>query len=176
MTSARLVAQPPAGRRACTNIAPLDVPRFMAPFLDHWRPDLVLIAESELWPNMLVEAAHARGMPLALVNARLSAALVPAAGGASAHFIARCWPRSTCASRRAQDDAGRFLLLGAPRVQVVGNLKYDVPRAARRQRELAELRGQRRPRPVWVAASTHAGEEEIVAQAHLGFAPPIPIS
>src|SRR5437868_2572874 len=71
VTSARLLeTRLPA--RACHQFVPADLPNWTARFLDHWRPDLALWVESELWPN-LVFATHARGIPMVLVNARLSA-------------------------------------------------------------------------------------------------------
>jgi 3-deoxy-D-manno-octulosonic-acid transferase len=149
---------------AVHQFVPLDVPRFMARFLSHWRPDLVLIAESELWPNLLCEA-NARSIPIALVNARLSERSfrrwqrLPQVIGPLLQRIDLCLAQS-------RDDAARLLRLGAPRVQVAGNLKYDAPAPPVAAAELAALAGSIGPRPVWLAASTHPGEEEIALEVH----------
>ena len=107
--SARLLgARLPAG--AFHQYLPLDAPRFVARFLDHWRPDLALFAESEIWPNF-VGAVHARGAPLVLVNARISETSAErwrAAPGASApSFLAR----STSASRKTPKTPRGFWVL-----------------------------------------------------------------
>lgn len=149
---------------AVHQFVPLDVPRFIARFLDHWRPDLVLIAESELWPNLLCQVS-ARSIPIALVNARLSPrsfrrwSRLPRAVASLLRRIDLCLAQS-------QDDAARLLRLGAPRVQVAGNLKYDAPAPPVGACELAALTGCIGSRPVWLAASTHPGEEAITLEVH----------
>lgn len=152
----------PAG--AVHQYVPLDAPRWIGRFLDHWRPDLALVAESEIWPNTLI-ALHQRRIPLLLVNGRMSErsfrgwGRTPRTAEALLARIAICLAQT-------QDDAERFARLGAPRVSVSGNLKYDsdVPPADGQQ--LAHLRDIIGDRPVWVAASTHAGEDAIVARTH----------
>ncbi|WP_375454900.1 3-deoxy-D-manno-octulosonic acid transferase [uncultured Methylobacterium sp.] len=152
----------PAG--AVHQYVPLDAPRWVARFLGHWRPDLALAAESEIWPNVVM-ALDARATPLLLVSGRMSArsfagwARAPRSAGALFARIAVCLAQTL-------EDAERFARLGAPRVGVAGNLKYDaaVPPADREQLvSLGDLIGDR---PVWVAASTHPGEDAAVAQAH----------
>ena len=163
VTSASVVgARLPPG--AIHQYVPLDAPKYWTRFLDHWRPNLVLLAESELWPNM-IDAVERRGVPIALVNARLSDRSfrrwlkAPRAIGDLLAKVDLCLAQS-------QDDAGRLLHLGAPRVQVAGNLKYDVPPPPCDAEKLAEVSALIGSRPVWVAASTHAGEEDIAAQVH----------
>jgi 3-deoxy-D-manno-octulosonic-acid transferase len=171
VTSAGVIGQrlPPG---ALHQYIPLDVPRFMARFLDHWRPDIVFIAESEIWPNLFLEL-HRRDIPLVLVNARMSV-----------HSFRR-WqrlPRSAMALMEKTElclaqskvDAERFAQLGAPRVHVSGNLKYDVAPPPADPRTLADLKARVGGRPVWVAASTHAGEEQIVFAAHRRLLPHFP--
>lgn len=149
---------------AIHQFAPLDAPAFVSRFLDHWRPDVALFAESELWPNLLAETA-ARGASIALVNARLSARSaerwkkLPGAIGALLGFI-------DVTLAQTPEDAARFMDLGARRVLVTGNLKYDVPALPCDPLELANLKGVIGARPVWVAASTHDGEEDIAVAAH----------
>lgn len=156
------------GRRlpvgAVHQYVPLDAPRWIGRFLAHWRPDLALVAESEIWPNTLI-ALHERRIPLLLVNGRMSErsfrgwGRTPRTAEALLARIAICLAQT-------QDDAERFVRLGAPRVSVAGNLKYDseVPPADGQQ--LAHLRDIIGDRPVWVAASTHAGEDSFVARTH----------
>ncbi len=171
VASARILAERlPAG--AMHQFVPLDVPVFLRRFLDHWQPDLVLIAESELWPNML-EDVSSRGIPLALVNARLSERSFarwqkfPTLIGALLSRLDLCLAQS-------QDDGSRLHLLGAPRVQVAGNLKYDVPAPPVDPTLHAELSAAIGSRPVWLAASTHAGEDEFAAQVHASLLPAFP--
>ncbi|GAB6842214.1 3-deoxy-D-manno-octulosonic-acid transferase [Methylorubrum rhodinum] len=152
----------PAG--AVHQYMPLDAPRWVERFLKHWQPDLAIVAESEIWPNTVV-ALHERGIPLVLVNGRMSQrsfqgwARSPRTARALLSRIAVC----LCQTR---DDAERFARLGAPRISVVGNLKYDsaVPPADTQQ--LAYLRDMVGDRPVWVAASTHSGEDATIARVH----------
>lgn len=152
----------PAG--AVHQYMPLDAPRWVGRFLDHWRPDLALVAESEIWPNTVI-ALHERDIPLLLVNARMSErssrgwARSPRTAEALLARIAICLAQT-------DDDADRFRRLGAPRVSIAGNLKYDseVPQADAQQ--LVHLRDLIGDRPVWVAASTHPGEDAMAARAH----------
>jgi 3-deoxy-D-manno-octulosonic-acid transferase len=150
--------------RAQHQFVPADLPDWVARFLDHWRPDLALWVESELWPN-LVLATHARGIPMALVNARLSA-----------RSFARWqrWPGlikpmlgafSLCLAQD-EEQAGRFRRLGARGVGVVGDLKAAAAALPVDRRQLAALADRIKERPRWLAASTHAGEEEIAARVH----------
>ena len=144
---------------------PVDVPRFVGRFLDHWRPDLALFVESDLWPNMIIEASD-RGVPMVLVNGRLS------------EDSFRRWrrlPKSIAYLLQRLDlcltgtapDATRFGELGAPQVFTTGNLKLDVPAPPADPAALAALQDAIGDRPVIAAASTHAGEESSVLEAHV---------
>jgi 3-deoxy-D-manno-octulosonic-acid transferase len=163
VTSARILAErlPPG---AFHQFVPLDVPTYMRRFLDHWCPDLVLIAESEIWPNLLIEVSERR-IPLALVNARLSERSFrrwlkfPKLIGALLGRIDLCLAQS-------REDGARLMRLGAPHVQVAGNLKYDVPALPVDPARLAELAAIVGSRPIWLAASTHAGEEALIGEVH----------
>ena len=169
--SARLLgARLPAG--AFHQYLPLDAPRFVARFLDHWRPDLALFAESEIWPNF-VGAVHARGAPLVLVNARISETSAErwrAAPGVGAKLFGKI---DLCLAQDAE-NAARFLGLGARRAQVAGNLKFDVPAPPADPLKLAALQGALGARPVFAAVSTHPGEESLVLGAHLDLARDFP--
>jgi len=164
VSSARLIAERlPVG--AMHQYAPLDAPQFMRRFIAHWRPDLALVAESELWPNMIVEASRAE-TPIILVNARLSERSFARWKRRLPNFIGSLLARVDLALAQSQDDADRFSLLGAPRVECAGNLKFDAPAPPADLQELALLSGRIAGRRVWIAASTHEGEEAIVAEAH----------
>lgn len=143
---------------------PLDLPGAMRAFLDHWRPAALVLAESELWPNM-IHACFARGVPVSLVNARLSERSfarwrrAPSMARAMLDRIALC-------AAQSEDDARRFAGLGAHNLIVTGNLKHDGAPPPFDSLELARLRAAVGPRPVLVSASTHDGEDEIVVAAH----------
>lgn len=165
-----LRARLPAG--AAHQFLPLDAPQFVERFLEHWRPDIALFAESELWPNM-IRAIHARRVPLVLVNATISrrsaARWRRLPGGARTLFR----EIDLCLAQNAE-SAARYLGLGAPRVRVCGNLKFDVPPPPVGAGKLAEFNGAVGARPVWAAISTHAGEEEIAIDAHVSLAADVP--
>lgn len=163
LSSARVVGDrlPPD---AIHQFAPLDCPSFARRFLDHWRPDAAIFAESELWPNIILETQR-RGAPLFLVNARMSDRSVARwryAPGMAAALLGAF----ENVFAQGDQDAARFAALGAPRVTVAGNLKYDVAPPPAEPQALAQLTGAIGARPVWVAASTHEGEEEICLAAH----------
>lgn len=163
VTSAALLAtRLPAG--AMHQFVPLDARRFVRRFLAHWRPDALLLAESELWPNLILEASDAQ-IPVVLINARMSErslgrwARVP-------DFIGALLARIDLCLAQTQSDGDRLARLGAPRVTLGGNLKYDAPAPPVDRQELAELAGLTSGRQIWIAASTHEGEELIAGEAH----------
>ncbi|MGH6827651.1 MAG: 3-deoxy-D-manno-octulosonic acid transferase [Rhizomicrobium sp.] len=163
VTSARMmqVRLPPG---AIHQYVPLDTPKAVSRFLDHWRPAAGLFVESDLWPNLVLEA-RAHGVKLALVNARISER-------SAARW--RWAPRLAAALLRAfdlvlaQDEefAGRFERLGAPKVAVAGSLKADAPPLPCDQKELARMKEAIGRRPILLAAQTHPGEDETVLPAH----------
>ena len=163
VTSAGLLAQrlPPG---AMHQYAPLDSPFFLHRFLAHWRPDAALVAESELWPNMILEAKRA-ALPLAMVNGRMSQRSFNRWRRAPGFIGALLGCFDLCLAR-SDDDGERLLSLGAPAVLVAGDIKFDAPALPADRRELAELSGLISGRQVWIAASTHEGEELIAAKAH----------
>jgi 3-deoxy-D-manno-octulosonic-acid transferase len=150
--------------RARHQFAPVDLPRWIARFLDYWRPDLAIWVESELWPN-LVLTTHARGVPMVLLNGRLSA---------GSHARWRWLPgliRPVLGAFElclAQDDeqAERLRRLGAREVVAAGDLKTAAEALPVDGLQLGSLRRQIGRRPVWLAASTHPGEDEVVADVH----------
>jgi 3-deoxy-D-manno-octulosonic-acid transferase len=171
VTSARLMEQRlPA--RARHQFAPADVPQWVERFLDHWRPDLALWVESELWPN-LVLATHDRKIPMVLVNGRLST---------RSYRRWRRWPGlirpmllafDLCLAQDAR-QADSFRSLGARQVAVAGDLKMAAAALPFDHSELLRLRTLIGSRPAWLAASTHPGEDEIVAQVHRELVPKRP--
>ncbi len=163
MMQARL---PPATEfgGALHQFVPLDTPGAVRRFLNHWRPDAGLFVESDLWPNLVLDAA-ARGVRLALVNARIS------------ERSAWRWRLAKASSAAllgafdmvlAQDEtfAARFRMLGARQVQAVGSLKADAPPLPVDEAALAAMTAAIGARPVLLAAQTHPGEDETVLPAH----------
>jgi 3-deoxy-D-manno-octulosonic-acid transferase len=151
-------------KRALHQFVPLDTPGAVARFLDYWKPDAGLFVESDLWPNLIL-GAKARGVKLALVNARISARSAERWG----------WARRSVATLLAafdmvlaQDDEGaeRFRKLGARNVEVAGSLKADAPVLPVDEDALAQLRQAIGSRPVLLAAQTHPGEDETILPAH----------
>ncbi len=162
VASARLIEpRLPGGVRH--QFVPVDLPGAVERFLGHWRPDLAIWVESELWPN-LVLATQRRQIPMALVNARLSARsharwlAMPGLARRMLGGFALCL---------AQDEvqARRFRQLGAA-AESVGDLKSAAEELPADPAALAELRRAIGARPVWLAASTHAGEEDAAVAAH----------
>jgi 3-deoxy-D-manno-octulosonic-acid transferase len=152
----------PAG--AIHQFITLDAPRFVNRFLDHWRPDLALFVESDLWPNLIMISSE-RGVPLILVNGRLS----------EQSFRRWRWaPHTIAALLRCFDlclaqspvHAGRYRDLGAPRVSTTGNLKLDVPEPPAAPNALTELQSAVEGRTIIAGASTHAGEETALIEMH----------
>ena len=158
-----LVPRLPSG--VIHQFVPLDLPGAVGRFVAHWKPDLAVLAESELWPN-LVEALHRAAVPLALVNARMSARSARRWARAPG-FIGALLRRTALCLCQTEADAGRYRALGAGRVAVTGLLKYDVPAPAADAEALAAFTAAVGPRPLWVAASTHEGEEDALIEAHL---------
>ncbi len=151
---------------------PLDVPRWVARFLDHWRPDAAALVESEIWPN-LITACAARRIPLALVNARLSPS--SAANWARLPGLARTLFGSfDRVLAQSAADAARLNALGAPASSVTGNLKYAAPPLPAGPAELARLTTLLAARPAWLAASTHPGEDAPIRAVHERLAPHYP--
>ncbi|MFN8984676.1 MAG: 3-deoxy-D-manno-octulosonic acid transferase [Alphaproteobacteria bacterium] len=175
VTSARLLEQrlsPALAPRTQHRFLPLDVPRWVARFLAGWRPDLAVIVESELWPNMLA-AAEAKRVPMALINARMSARSAKTWSWAPG-FAQGLLGRFALILAQTEADAARFSALAGQEVPCWGNLKYAAPPLPADAAELARLSAAWAGRPVWLAASTHPGEDEIILAAHRLLAPAHP--
>lgn len=163
VTSARIAADRlPVG--AIHQFVPLDVDVNIDRFLDHWRPGAALFVESEIWPAT-VDRLRRRGIPLVLVNARMSER--SHRRWARLDGIARAlFGRLDGALAQNDGDAERLKDLGVGQTVVTGNLKFDGAALGHDPRELARLQGVIGQRPTWAAASTHPGEELMAAEAH----------
>ena len=162
ITSASVMAERlPQG--AIHQFAPIDTSAAARRFLDHWKPDAALFVDSEIWPNQLSEA-HARGAKLAIVNGRMSARSfagwrrIPRMAAAILSLFDICLAQDDATARRLRD-------LGAPLVEVTGSLKADAPPLPADENKLRALRQAIGARPVFLAASTHPGEDETILPA-----------
>lgn len=147
---------------------PYDLPFAVSRFLKRVRPRLAVIVETEIWPNLYF-ACGKRGIPMLIVNARLSERSLR--GYRPLNGIVRQALRSVrVIAAQSQTDAARYRLLGADptTILVSGNMKFDMPVPFDAANAGAHLREQwGRLRPVWIAGSTHEGEELPVLEAHL---------
>ena len=145
---------------------PYDLPGAVGRFLDHFKPALALIVETELWPNLLF-GCRDRGIPTHILNARLSARSLRGYR-VLAPLIRRALRTVQLVAAQSRDDARRFVALGAApeHVEVTGNLKFDMApvQADAFVQAFAAARGT--DTPVWIAASTHEGEEAAMLDAH----------
>ena len=163
VTSAHLLADRlPAG--VLHQYIPVDRPAWVRRFFDHWKPDLGLWAESDFWPNLLTEASH-RKLPLVLIQGRISPRSfdgwqrVPT-------FIRRLLSSFSLCLAQTETDARRLRQLGAHDVRCLGNLKLSVPPLPYDEAEAERLHGLTAHRKVWLASSTHAGEEAMAGRIH----------
>jgi len=163
VTSARILdARLPD--RAFHQYVPLDRATWVRRFLDHWRPDSVLWIESEFWPNMLLEIGR-RKIPAVLVNARISPKSF-AGWRRAPGTIRRLLGNFGLCLAQSQIDAERLSGLGATQVKCLGNLKFSSSPLPADDDALSMLNEIINGRPTWLAASTHPGEEPVIAAAH----------
>ncbi|MFN9281884.1 MAG: 3-deoxy-D-manno-octulosonic acid transferase [Betaproteobacteria bacterium] len=152
--------------RCLHQFAPIDTPATVRRFLDHWQPALALWCEMDLWP-VLVSHTRARGVPMALVNARVKRSALPGRLRMRAFYAALLAHYDRL---YAQDEASAQALkaLGAPadRVRVATTVKALARPLPCSADELSRLQASLRGRPVWLGASTHAGEEPLLLEAH----------
>ncbi|MCK7544763.1 lipid IV(A) 3-deoxy-D-manno-octulosonic acid transferase [Marinobacter bryozoorum] len=154
------------GDRVCYAYSPYDTPGAVKRFVRRIRPRALVIMETELWPNMIREVST-RQCPIFLVNARLSER------SANGYRRVGSWVRSMLnqidwIAAQADEDAARFRRLGARAgaVSVTGSIKFDVSIPEKVRQQSAVLRTELDGRPVWIAASTHEGEDEQLLEAH----------
>ncbi|WP_417492486.1 3-deoxy-D-manno-octulosonic acid transferase [Maricaulis sp.] len=163
MTSARLMAKrlPPVAKH---QYLPIDTGSAVRGFLDYWTPDLAVFAESELWPNLVIETA-ARDIPMALVNARMNDRSLANWNKRpdSARYLLGCFDWIGAADSRTRNGLEN---LTGKAITLAGNLKLEARAETADPKALAQIRDTIGDRPVWLAASTHPGEEAIVLHAH----------
>lgn len=162
VTSARLMqARLPHG--VIHQFAPIDTPQAARRFIRHWRPNFAFWVESEFWPNLIFETNASEAF-MGILNGRLSersfASWRRLPGFARA--MLRCFD---IAFAQTEADAARLMQLGARQAVCLGNLKFDAKPLPGNDSDLLSLQRLLAGRPVWLAASTHPGEEEIIAQA-----------
>ena len=165
VTSAEVIT-PQLPKSAVHQYAPADHPKAVKNFLDHWKPGLAIFAESELWPNMIMEA-KSRDIPMALINARMSAASIERwdkRGKKSGKALLDGFNLILAADKQTAD--GLSWLTGRE-IEGAGNLKDAAPALSVDKQELKAMKTAIGRRAVWAAASTHEGEEELIADAVL---------
>ncbi|HSK41677.1 MAG TPA: 3-deoxy-D-manno-octulosonic acid transferase, partial [Arenibaculum sp.] len=171
VTSASLMVQR-LPERAFHQYVPIDRMPWVRRFLDHWRPDFVLWTESEIWPNLLSEVRR-RGMPAALVNARISGRsyrnwrYFPGFAGSLLGAFGLCLAQT-------ETEAERLRRLGASDVRCLGNMKYSADPLPDGGSGTQPLRAAIAGRPAWLLASSHPGEEAIAAEVHRRLADSVP--
>ena len=145
---------------------PYDVPGSAGRFLDHFRPSLALILETELWPNLLF-GCRDRRIPVYILNARLSARSLKGYR-LLRPLVGRALRTVTCVAAQSREDARRFVVLGARQEQVcaLGNLKFDIHPPDPAPLLAAFHAHVPAGRVTWIAASTHEGEEQPVMDLH----------
>ena len=161
--SGRATGEQIFGDRVLRSYLPYDMPHAVRRFLRAWRPSLGLVMETEVWPTLIDECRRA-DVPLVLTNARMSARSFKRAAKFG-HATKDVFGGFARVLAQSPSDAERLTALGARNVAVLGNLKFDMstpPELAARGHAWRAAIGTR---PVWVAASTREGEEELVLQA-----------
>lgn len=150
--------------RALHQFVPFDSPGFVRAFLDHWRPDMAMTVESEIWPGVFV-AIHERQIPFILINGRMSDRSFKGwlRLREAAAYLFGCLD---IALAQTPADAERLKKLGCRDVICPGNLKFDARPKDADQTQVDRLKAAIGGRPVWLAALTHPGEDEIVLRAH----------
>jgi len=163
VTSARLMSERlPKG--AIHQFIPVDHPRFVREFLEHWRPDAAIFVESEFWPNLLIETRR-RTAFMALVNGRVSPKSFTE-WKSRPQSIRYLLSHFDILIAQDQQNAERLTELSGRRVASYGNLKNAAPPLPGDVREETRLLADINGRPFWLAASTHPGEEESILAAH----------
>lgn len=171
VTSAALVAQQNLPR-TIHQYVPVDTPASVKRFLNYWHPNLALWVESEFWPQLILQSKK-RNIPMLLVNARLSAKSFQG-WKRWRGFIQRILDAFMAMYAGSGDDAARLRALGAQHVIEAGNVKFDADPLPVDTAALAALSPQIGERPLWLAASTHGNEEQMIAQAHRQIAQRFP--
>lgn len=152
------------GDQVCHTFMPYDLPGFLDRFLDSVQPGHLLMVETEIWPNLL-RICRDRGVRTLLANGRLSQRSYRGyrrLGG----FARRVFGSIDGIAAQTEEDAARFRQAGASPVMVTGSIKFDMAIPASVTEQVEVMRRIWGERPVWVAASTHEGEDEVALAAH----------
>lgn len=171
LTSAKIV-ETRKPDKTIHQFAPLDHPVWARKFLNHWKPDMILWMESELWPNILREI-HNRRIPCFLVNARLSEKSFRRWMKLK-HFALKMLAAFDKIFCQTEQDKTRFSALGVTHASVTGNIKYSAAPLPFDPLELAALKEITKGRPLWLYASTHKGEEDLACRIHQNLKPTLP--
>lgn len=164
VTSAELLAER-LPERAVHQYIPLDYPKAVKTFLSHWKPDMAIWAESEIWPN-LIRLTKARGIPMVLLNARMSRGSLERwnhRGKKSGKALFDAFDLILAAN---QETARGLSGLTERRIEFSGNLKDAALPLPAKPNVLKNLKTQTSGRNIWCAASTHPGEDELMIAAH----------
>ncbi len=164
MTSAKIMAER-LPDRAFHQMVPLDGPNFVERFLAHWQPDLAVWAESEIWPNLVLQTKASRAK-MALINARMNQSSIDRWRDKRkfARQVFSCFDVILPADTLTH-NALKFL--GGNVVSQIGNLKTAAPALEFDKAEAVKLRQAAGHRPIWLAASTHSPEEAEILAAHV---------
>jgi 3-deoxy-D-manno-octulosonic-acid transferase len=152
------------GDRVIQSYLPYDTGFMIKRFLRHFQPRICILMETEVWPNLIAECASA-GVPVALVNARLSERSLRR-GQRFGGLMMSAARAITLVAAQTEDDARRIASLGAPEVAVTGSIKFDVVPPDAALRTGAMLRERFAGRPVLLCASTREGEEALILDAY----------
>ncbi|MBL4691884.1 MAG: 3-deoxy-D-manno-octulosonic acid transferase [Magnetovibrio sp.] len=163
VTSARLMIER-LPKNARHQFLPVDRVSYVRRFLEHWQPDLALWVESELWPNLVIES-RARAVPMVIFNGRMSERSFV---GWTKHkaMIRRLLSAFKMILAQSEVDAERFLELGAKNVSTPGNIKFCTAPLPVEINAFENLNQHIGARPVWLASSTHDGEEILCGNLH----------
>lgn len=164
ITSARLMEKR-LGARAFHQFIPLDHPKWVKRFLNHWQPDAVIWLESDFWPNML-QQIQKRDIPAVLLNARMGEGSFDKWSRFAAGSLQRILSTFDMCLTQSADEKARLDHFGHPDVRISDNLKYAAARLPVHEQRRAELSDAIGARPVWQYASTHPGEEDIAIGIH----------
>src|SRR3990167_8842843 len=143
---------------------PVDTPQAVHRFLEHWKPDLAIWVESEFWPN-LIHSTQNRGIPTILLNGRISSKSFSnwkTLKGVISPLLSRF---DLCAVQ-SEEQANFFQVLGANNISVMGNAKTIITPLKVDSKKYKDFKGEAGQRPLWLVASSHPGEEELVFEVH----------
>lgn len=152
-------------RRVIQSFIPYDLPFFIQRFLKHFAPQICILIETEVWPNLVAEC-HNAPIPVVLVNARLSEKSLNKAFKMPGLILPAAQAVSAVAAQSGP-DAVRLKKLGVERIRVTGNMKFDVAPPAEMAHRGARLREAIGTRPVFICASTRDGEEALIINAYM---------